>query len=517
MTPRICIDGNEAAARIAHRLAEVIAIYPITPASPMGELADAWSAQGRPNLWGRVPEVIEMQSEAGAAGVLHGAVQRGALATTFTASQGLLLMIPNLYKIAGELSPAVVHVAARSLATHALSIFGDHSDVMAVRQTGLALLASASVQEAHDLALVAHTASLRSRVPFLHFFDGFRTSHELNTVELLGDDDLRALIDEEDVTAHRARRLMPDAPVLRGSAQNPERSTRRGGSLARATAWRTRRQGDARLHRRGRPAPADAGPAERLPPRGQRGAGLTFFSRTNSRREPMGNEPTPPEVREATRTGILGALKRDFELRGGRTARLLVAAGVIGVAGAVGITLLLSGHPFDHHPPWHIVFFSATWAGLLVVSLSIALLQLRTPSLPLARAASVGIVALALAGCCGVLCPDQHFLDWWAKTVIGARLTTATGPAPAALCFGLMTSVVLAVGAIVLAPGDREQPTLLPPLPAAMVLVMLAPGIALQSVGSSWGVFLGWLAGAAFGSYAGVAGGIRLRSLLARP
>ena len=222
MTPRVCIDGNEAAARIAHRLAEVIAIYPITPASPMGELADAWSAQGRPNLWGRVPEVIEMQSEAGAAGALHGAVQRGALATTFTASQGLLLMIPNLYKIAGELSPCVVHVAARSLATHALSIFGDHSDVMAVRQTGFALLASGSVQEAHDLALVAHAASLRSRVPFLHFFDGFRTSHELHTIEPLDDADLRALIDEQAVAAHRARRLTPDAPVLRGSAQNPD-------------------------------------------------------------------------------------------------------------------------------------------------------------------------------------------------------------------------------------------------------------------------------------------------------
>ncbi len=219
---RTCIDGNEAAARVAHRLSEVVAIYPITPASPMGEYADAWSARGETNLWGQVPTVIEMQSEAGAAGALHGAVQRGALATTFTASQGLLLMIPNLYKIAGELTPCVLHVAARTVATHALSIFGDHSDVMAVRQTGFALLASGSVQEAHDLALVAHAASLRSRVPFLHFFDGFRTSHEMNTIELLEDDDLRALVREQDVAAHRARRLTPDAPVLRGSAQNPD-------------------------------------------------------------------------------------------------------------------------------------------------------------------------------------------------------------------------------------------------------------------------------------------------------
>jgi len=219
---RACIDGNEAAARVAHRLSEVVAIYPITPASPMGELADTWSALGRTNLWGRVPEIVEMQSEGGAAGALHGAVQRGALATTFTASQGLLLMIPNLYKIAGELSPCVLHVAARTVATHALSIFGDHSDVMATRQTGFALLASSSVQEAHDLALVAHAASLRARVPFLHFFDGFRTSHEMNTIALLGDEDLRALIDEEALAAHRARRLTPDAPVLRGSAQNPD-------------------------------------------------------------------------------------------------------------------------------------------------------------------------------------------------------------------------------------------------------------------------------------------------------
>jgi pyruvate-ferredoxin/flavodoxin oxidoreductase len=217
-----CIDGNEAAARVAHRLSEVIAIYPITPASPMGEAADVWSARGRTNLWGVVPEVVEMQSEGGAAGALHGAALKGALATTFTASQGLLLMLPNLYKVAGELCPAVVHVAARSVATHALSIFGDHSDVMAARSTGFALLASASVQEAHDLALVAHAAALRTRVPFLHFFDGFRTSHEINKIALLEDEDLRALVDEQAIAAHRQRRLTPDRPTLRGSAQNPD-------------------------------------------------------------------------------------------------------------------------------------------------------------------------------------------------------------------------------------------------------------------------------------------------------
>ncbi|MEN8180951.1 MAG: pyruvate:ferredoxin (flavodoxin) oxidoreductase [Myxococcota bacterium] len=217
-----CVDGNEAAARVAHRLSEVIAIYPITPASPMGELADGWSAQGRTNLWGGVPEVIEMQSEGGAAGCLHGALQKGALATTFTASQGLLLMLPNLYKMAGELLPGVLHVAARAIATHALSIFGDHGDVMAARGTGLALLASSSVQEAQDLALVSHAAALRSRIPFLHFFDGFRTSHEINKIALLDDGDLQALVDEAAILAHRERRLTPDRPVLRGSAQNPD-------------------------------------------------------------------------------------------------------------------------------------------------------------------------------------------------------------------------------------------------------------------------------------------------------
>src|SRR6478752_2211301 len=198
-----CLDGNEAAARIAYAVSEVISIYPITPASPMAEHCDDWSAAGRPNLWGKVPDVVEMQSEAGAAGALHGALQKGALATTFTASQGLLLMIPNMFKIAGELTPAVIHVAARTIATHALSIFGDHSDVMHARTTGWAMLAAGSVQEAHDLALVAHAATLRSRVPFLHFFDGFRTSHEIDKIAMLEPDDLRGMIDDELVHQHR--------------------------------------------------------------------------------------------------------------------------------------------------------------------------------------------------------------------------------------------------------------------------------------------------------------------------
>ncbi|HEX2782918.1 MAG TPA: pyruvate:ferredoxin (flavodoxin) oxidoreductase, partial [Ilumatobacteraceae bacterium] len=219
---RDVVDGNEAAARIAHLASEVIAIYPITPASPMGELADDWSAKGRTNLWGAVPEVIEMQSEAGAAGTLHGAVTRGALGTTFTASQGLLLMLPNMFKIAGELTPTVIHVAARTLATHALSIFGDHSDVMAARTTGFAMLCASSVQETGDFAAVAHASALRTRIPFLHFFDGFRTSHEIGTIEVPTADQLMAMIDPADVAAHRARGLDPDRPVLRGSAQNPD-------------------------------------------------------------------------------------------------------------------------------------------------------------------------------------------------------------------------------------------------------------------------------------------------------
>ncbi|MEZ5295931.1 MAG: pyruvate:ferredoxin (flavodoxin) oxidoreductase [Ilumatobacteraceae bacterium] len=216
------LDGNEAAARVAYSLSEVIAIYPITPASPMGEFADAWSAAGKPNVWGGVPDIVEMQSEAGAAGTLHGALQAGSLVTTFTASQGLLLMLPNMFKIAGELTPAVIHVAARAVATHALSIFGDHSDVMAARTTGWAMLASNSVQEAHDFAAVAHAATLRTRVPFLHFFDGFRTSHEINRVELLDDDQLTSLVLDSDVAAHKDRRLRPTAPVVRGTAQNPD-------------------------------------------------------------------------------------------------------------------------------------------------------------------------------------------------------------------------------------------------------------------------------------------------------
>ncbi|HUG52089.1 MAG TPA: pyruvate:ferredoxin (flavodoxin) oxidoreductase [Vicinamibacteria bacterium] len=219
---RIAVDGNEAAASVAHRTSEVIAIYPITPSSTMGELADSWSTHGRQNVWGAVPTVVEMQSEGGAAGAVHGALQAGALATTFTASQGLLLMIPNMYKIAGELTPFCMHVAARSVATHALSIFGDHSDVMACRQTGFAMLASGSVQEAHDLAAVAHAATLASRVPFLHFFDGFRTSHEVTRIEELTDDDLRSLLDPEKVREHRGRALSPDRPVVRGTAQNPD-------------------------------------------------------------------------------------------------------------------------------------------------------------------------------------------------------------------------------------------------------------------------------------------------------
>ena len=218
----VTVDGNEAAASVAHRLSEVVAIYPITPSSPMGELADEWSAHTRTNLWGAVPEVIEMQSEGGVAGAVHGALQAGALATTFSASQGLLLMIPNMYKIAGELTAFCMHVAARALATHALTIFGDHSDVMACRQTGFALLCSGSVQEAHDLACVAHAATLEARIPFVHFFDGFRTSHELARIQWLEDADLRAMVDERLVAAHRARGLTPDHPVLRGTAQNPD-------------------------------------------------------------------------------------------------------------------------------------------------------------------------------------------------------------------------------------------------------------------------------------------------------
>jgi len=220
-TQWITVDGNEAAARIAYKTNDVIAIYPITPASPMGEFADAWAASGKRNIFGAVPRVVQMQSEAGAAGAVHGALQAGALATTFTASQGLLLMLPNMYKIAGELHSAVFHIAARAVATHALSIFGDHSDVMAAgRRGGNAL--SSSVQEAMDLALIAQAATLRARVPFLHVFDGFRTSHEVAKIQDISDDDIRALIDESLVRRHRARGVSPDRPDVRGTAQNPD-------------------------------------------------------------------------------------------------------------------------------------------------------------------------------------------------------------------------------------------------------------------------------------------------------
>ena len=219
---RVTIDGNQAAVDVAYRLNELCAIYPITPSSTMAELADEWASHHRTNVWGTVPTVVEMQSEGGAAGAMHGALQGGALSATFTASQGLLLMIPNMYKIAGELTSTVFHVAARSLAAQGLSIFGDHSDVMAVRQTGFALLSSASVQEAHDLALVAQAATLRTRVPFVHFFDGFRTSHELNTVELIDDDVLRSVVPEHLVREHRSRALNPEHPFVRGTAQNPD-------------------------------------------------------------------------------------------------------------------------------------------------------------------------------------------------------------------------------------------------------------------------------------------------------
>ncbi len=216
------MDGNEAVAYIAYRVTELSAIYPITPSTSMGELADQWAADGVKNIWNTVPQVVEMQSEAGAAGVLHGALQTGSLATTYTASQGLLLMLPNMYKIAGELTPAVIHVSARSLACQGLSIFGDHSDVMSARSTGFAMLASSSVQEAHDLALVVHAATLAARVPFIHFFEGFRVSHEFNKISCLNNSQIRAMIDEELVIAHRKRALSPEHPVIRGTAQNPD-------------------------------------------------------------------------------------------------------------------------------------------------------------------------------------------------------------------------------------------------------------------------------------------------------
>ena len=218
----VTLDGNEATAYVAFRASEVIAIYPITPSSTMGEWADQWMSENKKNIWGTIPLVQEMQSEGGAAGAVHGALQAGSLCTTFTASQGLLLMIPNMYKIAGELTPTVFHIAARSLAAQGLSIFGDHSDVMAVRQTGWAMLCSNSVQEAMDTALIAHAATLEARIPFIHFFDGFRTSAEVMKIERLDESDIRAMIDDDLVRAHKARSLSPDHPVMRGTAQNPD-------------------------------------------------------------------------------------------------------------------------------------------------------------------------------------------------------------------------------------------------------------------------------------------------------
>ncbi len=220
--PKFIGDANEAVARVAHKINEVCAIYPITPSSPMGEHADAMSAKGEKNIWGEIPRVIEMQSEGGASGAVHGSLQGGALTTTFTASQGLLLMIPNMYKIAGELLPTVFHIAARTIATHALSIFGDHSDVMATRQTGFAMLFGGSVQEAQDMALLAQVASLNTRVPFLNVFDGFRTSHEIQKIDAIPDEILKEMISEEKVMEHKVRALNPDTPKLRGSSQNPD-------------------------------------------------------------------------------------------------------------------------------------------------------------------------------------------------------------------------------------------------------------------------------------------------------
>ncbi|HQP39371.1 MAG TPA: hypothetical protein PLI95_29510, partial [Polyangiaceae bacterium] len=218
----VTIDGNTAAAHVAHACSEVIAIYPITPSSVMGEICDEKSARGEKNLFGTVPSVAELQSEGGASGSVHGALQAGALTTTFTASQGLLLMIPNMFKIAGELTSTVFHVSARAVATHALSIFGDHSDVMATRSTGWAHLCSGSIQEVMDLAMIAHTATLEARLPFLHYFDGFRSSHEVQKIEELSFDDMRGMLDEKLIAAHRARGLSPDHPFMRGTAQNPD-------------------------------------------------------------------------------------------------------------------------------------------------------------------------------------------------------------------------------------------------------------------------------------------------------
>jgi len=216
------VDGNEAAASVAYSTNETVAIYPITPASPMGEMADLWASAGKRNIWGTVPHIVEMQSEAGAIAAAHGSLLRGSLTTTFTASQGLLLMIPNMFKIAGELNPMVIHVAARTVATHALSIFCDHSDVMATRSTGFAFLCSSSVQESHDFALISQASTLKSRVPFLHFFDGFRTSHEISKIAILSEEQMRKMIDDNLVREHRYRSLSPERPFIRGSSQNPD-------------------------------------------------------------------------------------------------------------------------------------------------------------------------------------------------------------------------------------------------------------------------------------------------------
>ncbi len=220
--PKLICDANEAVARIAHKTNEVCAIYPITPASPMGEHVDVYSSKGQKNIWGNVPRIVEMQSEGGAAGAVHGSLQAGALTTTFTASQGLLLMIPNMYKIAGELLPAVIHVAARTVATHALSIFGDHSDVMATRQTGFSMMFGGSVQEAMDFALISQVATLKTRVPFLNIFDGFRTSHEISKIDNIPDEVIKAMMPEDKITDHKKRSLDPDHPVVRGTSQNPD-------------------------------------------------------------------------------------------------------------------------------------------------------------------------------------------------------------------------------------------------------------------------------------------------------
>ena len=228
----------------------------------------------------------------------------------------------------------------------------------------------------------------------------------------------------------------------------------------------------------------------------------------------MPDERTPPDVREGVRSGIFAALKHDVELRGGRTARLLAAAGVVGIVGAVGLTLLVSGHPFGHHPSWHVAFFSAVWAGLLVVSLAIAFLQVRTPALPLARSASVGLLGLGAAGICGAACPDPHFLAWWSTTRLGGVLSDAGGLAVSALCFGLVASLFVGAVAAFLVLGDSRHAPIRPLLPAAMLLLLLAPGVTLQSVGTSGGVFSSWIVGTAAGAYAGVASGIKLRSLL---